>query len=133
MWPCNKPFSVPDSEVLVFGLDIVGCVFEVQVMDDVYLGHVGMQRQPAVGGKEQVGLDFSQGAGDGVFKVYVPQIGMSRGREEFDGDDVFGEDELFVVLTVEEKIKGVFRMVAHNTLETLAGKPADAFQPVFQQ
>ena len=58
---------------------------------------------------------------------------MSRLREKHDRLDVFGENELWVRLTVEEEVKLVVGMRLHDTAKRLAGHPSYAFELVFQQ
>jgi len=58
---------------------------------------------------------------------------MPRLRKENNRGYILRKDELFVKHSVKKKNKLVVRVVSGNPFEALAGKPPNAFEPVFDK
>jgi hypothetical protein len=84
-----------------------------------------MQADEPVGRQEQVGTDFPQQSRNAQFKPDIPQERMPGWGRQHHGYNIFAEYYFIAVISVENKVKGVFGVILYDPAHGLVGEPSD--------
>lgn len=108
--------------------EILGAVFEIDVVDHRHLGDPGAKAQEAIGRKEKVGPDTPQFAGNAQVEIPAVKQGMTRGRKYDPGLHIFCVEELFVKRPVENECEFPVGLQAHHPRQHFVAEPSDAIE-----